>query len=289
MKTFKIDEQDQGVRADIFISRALTQYTRSSLSKLFELNNVTINDKPVKPSRKLVAGDKLNIDISPLTKKIKPQKIDILYEDKDMIVMDKPAGMLTHSKGSFNPEPTVADFLKTKIIDPNLSGNRAGIVHRLDRATSGVIIGAKNKPTQDYLQKQFAKRNVKKTYTAVVHGKPSDQKAVIDAPIARNAKRPQTFKVQPDGKPAQTEYEIIKTTNINGKTVSILRLKPKTGRTHQLRVHARYMGHPIVGDRLYSDDSADNMYLHASELELTLPNGTRAVFTSPEPKIFSEL
>jgi RluA family pseudouridine synthase len=191
--------------------------------------------------------------------------------------------VLTHALGKHGNEPSVASFLRHKV--SGIAGERAGIVHRLDRATSGVIIGAKNPRALSFLQKQFSQRKVKKTYTAVVEGQPQPSEAIIDMPIERNPKAPATFRTGQNGKPAVTHYQVLQT----GAKHSLLELKPETGRTHQLRVHLAKIGHPIVGDPLYGHGAyGDRLFLHAQQLELTLPGGQRRTFTSPLPAIFKE-
>jgi 23S rRNA pseudouridine1911/1915/1917 synthase len=160
-------------------------------------------------------------------------------------------------------------------------------VHRLDRATSGVIIAAKSSESLKYLQKQFSQRRTKKTYYAVVEDWPEQDDALIDATLLRNPKKPQTFKVGAGGKPAQTEYKVVKKFEKSGQKYTLLELKPVTGRTHQLRVHLAYIGHPIVGDAVYGK-AGGYTYLHAARLEATLPGGERKVFEAPLPKIFKE-
>jgi 23S rRNA pseudouridine1911/1915/1917 synthase len=207
--------------------------------------------------------------------------LPIIYEDDDCIVIDKPLGVLSHSKGAFNPEATVASWLSQYL--NGISGERAGIVHRLDRLTSGVMVCAKNDRSQAWLQKQFSQRKTKKTYVAIVSGKLTEDVAVIDMPIERNPKKPQTFRVGINGKSAVTAYKLIKQTD----RYTMLELKPTTGRTHQLRVHLKQLGHSIVGDPLYGGEKAERMFLHAFELELTLPNKQRKIFKSRLPKSFN--
>ena len=165
-----------------------------------------------------------------------------------------------------------------------MEGDRSGIVHRLDRVTSGVMICAKTPEALESLQKQFALRKTEKTYLAIVSGNLSPDKALIDMPIERNPKKPQTFRVGPNGKLAKTRYEVVKT--VPG--YSLVRLQPETGRTHQLRVHLAQLGHPIVGDSLYGGQPADRVYLHALSLAITLPNGKRQTFEAPEPASFKQ-
>ncbi len=282
----KINESAIGLRADVLVTQRYSNFSRSTLLTLFDRQLVTINGKPAKPGQKIRLGDKLSID-DKILKKI-PSKIDlpIIYEDKDVLVINKPAGILTHSKGTFNEEPTVASFIRDKI-DQSLTGNRAGIVHRLDRATSGVIICAKNLPTQTWLQKQYSQRKVQKQYLAIVEGKLKTQRAIIDAPIARNPKNPRSFMVNNHGKSAQTEYRVIESFQRAGKAYSVVSLKPVTGRTNQIRVHLKFIGHPIVGDDLYGHPGG-NLMLHARQLKITLPGGKNTVFSVPEPQYFKD-
>lgn len=283
-----VTSDDVGKRADIYVAEHLQKYTRSSLKVLFQSGKIKVNGKIIDVAYKLRENDKIEIDDSQL--KASPKKIElpVIYEDEDVIVMNKPAGILTHSKGALNFEPSVASFIKSKLTDKSLTSNRAGIVHRLDRPTSGVIIAAKHAKAMTHLQKQFSTRNVKKSYLAIVEGEPEPKKAIIDAPIGRNPRKPQTFKVGSAGKPSQTEYRTLKKLELDGKSASLVEFKPKTGRTHQIRVHAAYIGHPLVGDFVYGHE-APKMYLHANSLELTLPNSQRKVFEVEPPADFKEL
>lgn len=287
MQEFKATDADIGVRADIFITGQYPDFSRSSLESLFDTDNVKLNSKAVKASYKLRAGDSLAVDDSLIKQVPKPVKLPIIYEDDDVVVIDKPAGVLSHSKGLLNNEPTVASFIQPKL-SGEMGGNRAGIVHRLDRGTSGVMIAAKNSVAQTWLQKQFSTRKTKKTYLAVVEGVLEPTKAIIDAPIARNLKQPQSFYVNGYGKPSQTRYKVLKELPKNGPQLSLVELRPLTGRTHQIRVHLKYINHPIVGDHVYGSDG-NGLMLHAASLEITLPNRTRRVFSSEPPEYFKKL
>ncbi len=280
-------EKDEAKRVDVFLAENLPDFSRSSLAGLFDKKLVMVNGHMVKPSYKLREKDKLKADISLLTAQPDNIKLPIIYEDDAVIVINKPAGVLTHSKGGLNTEATVASFIGPMLNDENLIGNRAGIVHRLDRATSGVIITAKNAKALKQLQKQFSTRKVSKIYLAIVDGVPSPQEAIIDAPIERNPKQPQTFRVGGSGKPSQTRYKVLKVLNKSTNLCSLLELNPQTGRTHQLRVHLKYIGHPVVGDRVYGH-AGDNLYLHAKSLEITLPGVKKKKFEASEPKIFKD-
>jgi 23S rRNA pseudouridine1911/1915/1917 synthase len=287
MMEFKADSATVGSRLDVAVANQYPQYTRSSLELLFDKSMVLVNGKPVRPAYKVRPGDSVQVDETYLKTEPEAIELPIIYEDSDVLVLNKPAGLLTHSKGALNLEPTVASFIKPKLTDKELGGNRAGIVHRLDRPTSGVIITAKSSESQNWLQKQFSQKKVKKTYISIIEGTPKEMAAIIDTPIARNPKRPQTFTVSSLGKPAATEYKVLKEFQRNNKHFSEIELKPTTGRTHQLRVHLSYIGNPIVGDRVYGH-GGDYMYLHAKELEITLPNRKRQVFRASIPPQFKE-
>lgn len=267
-------------RLDHFLSSKIPQVSRSFLQHLIDEGKVTVDGKNEKAGYKLKSSDSIevNFDFSNL----KPAKIDlpVLYEDDECIVINKPNGVLTHSKGAFNPEGTVASFIQPKL--KGLDGDRGGVVHRLDRATSGVLIAAKTPEALGWLQKQFSQRKVKKTYYAVIEGEPELKKAIIEVPIERNPKDPKTFRPGNAGKPAVTEYEVVK----SGNGYSLLKLQPTTGRTHQLRVHLKYLGHPIVGDPIYEGKDHQRLLLHAEKLELTLPNHERKVFEAKLPAEF---
>lgn len=277
--------EPQPARLDHFVTQQVPQLNRSFVKKLCEQQKVLHNGHAVTKSGATVRQDdtvEVNVNINELSQ-TQPINLPILYEDDDCIVIDKPAGILTHSKGQFNPEGTVATFIQPKLRE--LKGERAGIVHRLDRVTSGVIICAKHPAAMQWLQKQFSQRKTKKTYTAVVAGVPEPKEAIIDIPVERNPKKPKAFYASSTGKPALTHYRIVK----EGALYSLLELKPETGRTHQLRVHMAYIKHPIFGDELYGAKPADRVYLHAHQLEITLPNRQRKVFTSPVPKSFARV
>ncbi len=271
-------------RLDVALLDRYPNLSRSLIQKLIKHGYVTVNGiVATKTGMMLKGSEHLEVDTSRMNEPLDELVLDVLYEDENCVVVNKPAGILTHSKGAFNPESTVASWLKTrKNYAFAMDEERGGIVHRLDRATSGVIICAKNKKTLGMLQKQFQLRTVKKLYVAKVSGVLNPDHAILDLPIERNPKKPQTFRVGINGKSAQTEYEVIKS---NDK-YSLVNLMPKTGRTHQLRVHLEYIRHPIIGDVLYGGGKADRLYLHAKQLEITIPEGVRKVFTVPEPKVF---
>jgi len=276
------DENAAGMRLDVFITGHLPQLSRAFVGKLIKQNKVTVNGSTTtKTGYKVRAGDKTIIDYN-LNKldQIPSIKLPIIYEDETCVVINKPVGVLAHSKGAFNPEATVASWLSSRI--KGMEGERAGIVHRLDRATSGVMICAKTPEALAWLQKQFSQRKVQKTYIALVKGQPKEPEAIIDMPIERNPKAPATFRVGVGGRPAVTHYKVIEASEY----YSLLELQPTTGRTHQLRVHLAQIGHPIVGDALYGGEPAERLFLHAEKLGITLPNRQRQAFQARLPQAF---
>ena len=288
MQEFLVDKSDVGQRVDIFLANQFPEFTRSALSNLFGQAGILVNNTVSKAGYRLRNGDRIQIDTSMFFLKPPHLELPVIYEDNNVAVINKPAGVLTHAKGVLNTEATVASFLHSKINDKHLSGNRAGIVHRLDRDTSGVIIGAKNSATAIWLQKQFANRKVEKTYLAIVKGWLSEPAAKIEVPLARNPRRPQTFHADHSGKRAETTYKVIKKIEKRSGRYSLIEMKPTTGRTHQLRVHMAYIGHPIIGDKIYGSALIGPMMLHAKSLKLTLPDHKKHIFKTPLPARFNE-
>lgn len=262
------------VRLDHLLVQQHPEYNRSNLQTFIKQGFVTVNGQVVtKPNAKFPPDVQISLTV-PVNPDLPPCP-PIIYEDDNILVLNKPTGLLSMAKGEYCPEPTLESY--------------GLLVHRLDRDTSGVVILAKNPATQKMLRKQFQDRKTHKTYYAVVIGHPKLAEAMIDLPIARNLKRPTTFQVDQNGKSSQTYYKVIK----SNQNYSLLELKPKTGRTHQLRVHLKYLGTPILGDPVYSDlakHPAPRLFLHASALEITIPGpdgGVRRTFSAPLPADFN--
>lgn len=276
-------EISRAERLDQRVIEQLPTLTRSYGSKLIANGKVQVNGEVItKAGYKMRPGDTVAVDHDEsIFLTIPTIKLSVVYEDDDCVVIIKPAGLLTHSKGAFNAEATVATWLRSRM--HSMAGERAGIVHRLDRATSGIMICAKTPAAHDWLQKQFSQRKAKKQYVAIVSGQLEPPEAIIDMPIERSPKRPQTFRVGSNGRQAATAYKTIRTT----EHYSLIELRPETGRTHQLRVHLTHLKHPVVGDILYAGHPAERLYLHACKLELTVPNGTQQVFEAPLPESFN--
>ena len=240
-----------------------------------------VNGEVITSSKKsLGEDDGVTVHI-PAATDYSAESLPVIFENDDVIVMNKPSGVLTHSKGAVNEEFTVADFVRTRMSEPE-DTNRPGIVHRLDRATSGIIIAAKHAEAKHHLQKQFQDRKAKKEYIAITRGIPKHPAAAIDIPIERNPKEPSKFRVGTNGKDAHTAYEVIG----HNDRFAVISLKPTTGRTHQLRVHLEYLGTPIVGDDVYSGGKSPigRLALHARSLEITLPGGERRTFVAEPPE-----
>lgn len=268
-------------RLDLLLKARFPEYKRGTLQNFIKSGYVTVNGSVVKkPNAEIVTenaeGEALEPELTLRVPERKPApEAEVIYEDDNVLVINKPAGLLSMAKGEWTAEPTLEDY--------------GLLVHRLDRDTSGVVILAKNEATQKSLRKQFQERRTHKTYFAVTSGVPKLPAAEINLPIARNLKRPTTFMVDPKGKPAVTYYTVL-TTSTTGKR-SLIELKPVSGRTHQLRVHLKYLGCPILGDRVYGKEEATRLFLHAGQLEITIPGedgGERVSFTAPLPPEFEK-
>ena len=247
-------------------------YTRGELQKFIKLGLVKVNGKVQTIASTPVAEEDELILEEPKTTTERPP---VIYEDDNVIIFNKPAGMLSMKKGAYLPETSIDDF--------------GELAHRLDRDTSGVIAVAKNPETKGFLQKQFQERHAHKIYYAIVEGEPKQSHAIISVPLARNLKYPTTFIPGPDGREAITEYKVLESKN----GLSLIELKPKTGRTHQLRIHMNYIGCPILGDKVYNPKGrkADRMYLHAASLEITIPgkpHNERKIFKADLPNEFNK-
>ena len=271
-KVLSEDEKaPEKIRLDILMSGIFKSYNRSTLQKFIEYGFVTVDGELVKKANtKYEPGVKIDLRIPKIMKNADLVP-GVIYEDDHVLVLNKPAGLLSMAKGEYCPENTLERY--------------GLLVHRLDRDTSGVVILAKDEETQKFLKKQFQDRKAHKIYNAVIEGQLKLKEARIDLPLARDLKRPTTFKVDPNGKPAETFYKVLQ----ENADYSLVELRPTTGRTHQLRVHLKYLGHPILGDRVYGEKKAGRLYLHARELEITLPGGKRQTFVTPLPKEFENV
>tara|TARA_B100000686_G_scaffold319733_1_gene370727 strand:+ start:141 stop:965 length:825 start_codon:yes stop_codon:yes gene_type:complete len=265
------------------------------LQKLIEIGRVEVNTKRIKANYKLREGDTVSMTVpDPEVLSVVPQSIplNVIYEDEHLLVVDKSAGMVTHPAPG-NPTETLVNALLYHCSDlPGINGvERPGIVHRLDKETSGLIVVAKTNQAQKSLGDQFKARNVKKQYLALVKGVIQVDRGVIDSAIGRHKFHRKKMSINEYGRKALTEYEIVN--RYDGYT--FLRLFPKTGRTHQIRVHLASIGHPILGDKLYGGDKTaknlpqmDRHALHSSKLEFDHPaTAERMNFEAPVPADFN--
>lgn len=267
----KEPEKTSKIRLDTMMVSIYKSYNRSTLQKFIKNGFVKVNGETIeKPNFLVEDGTKIELNV-PDDMKNADVKPETIYEDENVLVLDKPAGLLSMSKGGYCPEKTLEDF--------------GLLVHRLDRDTSGVVILAKNPETQTFLRRQFQDRKAHKTYFAILTGVPKLKEARLNLPIMRDLKHPTTFRVDPRGKESETFYKVLK----NDSKHSLVELRPTSGRTHQLRVHMKYLEHPILGDPIYGVEKADRLYLHAGSLEITLPGGVRKTFEAKIPESFENV
>jgi 23S rRNA pseudouridine1911/1915/1917 synthase len=296
-KTFDIIVAPSSARTrlDVFLSKE-TGITRSQIDKLIRSGSVKINGRDVKQSLRVKADDRIKI-IIPEAESISavPQKIslDIVYEDKDVIVINKPAGIVVHPAAG-NPDGTLVNALLFHCKDLSSIGGcvRPGVVHRLDKDTSGLIMFAKNDAAHLELSRQLKDRKVRKIYVALVRGEVRGTSGVIDAPLGRNPVNRKKMAVITSDKlkkrEAVTHYKVVQ----RFKGYTLLELDLKTGRTHQIRVHLAHIGHPIVGDATYSrksDPLANRQLLHAQILGFYHPvTGRYMEFKAEMPEDIKE-
>jgi len=276
--------KDIGKRLDLFICERIPKLSRSRVQKLISQGNVFVNGEKKQKSYALKRGNNIELIIPPLVKlETRPEdiKVDIIYEDKDLIVLSKPAGMVVHPSPGHSAKTIVNALLfHTKFLSKIGGALRPGIVHRLDKQTSGLMIVAKNDDTHKNLSEQFKKRSIKKTYLALVKGRIKEDEGKINAPIGRSRKNRKRMSVIPTGKEAITEFKVLK----RFKNFTLIEVKPITGRTHQIRIHLSYIGNPVFGDILYGGKREiekelrlNRQFLHALKLEFKHPKDGKNV------------
>ena len=289
-------ESAAGQRIDKYLSGQLADLSRSYLQKLLKDGGVEVNKKPVKSNYKLSEGDQIRLEVP---EAVEPEitaedmDLDILYEDKDIILVNKPKGMVVHPAAG-NWTGTLVNALMFHCGD-SLSGingeHRPGIVHRIDKDTSGLLVVAKNDSAHQSLAAQIAAHTAYRGYEAIVVGSPREEQGTVDKPIARHKTDRKRMAIVEGGREAITHYTVIK--RYRGYTHMAFQLE--TGRTHQIRVHMAAIGHPIIGDPVYGlkKDRFSNIggqCLHAAKLTLTHPRtGERMTFSAPLPEYFTEI
>ena len=288
----------RGERLDSALAEVLPDISRSQCQRLIKSGLVTIDGRPVKGSQRLTGNEQIQVIIpEPKSSNLVPENIplDVLFEDEDILVINKPAGMVVHPAAG-NESGTLVNAIVYHYPDlPGIGGEkRPGIVHRLDKGTSGLIIVARNDRALRHLQAQFKERSVKKCYLALVTGRFHKREVLIDASIGRNPNDRKKMAVIPlnqssKSRPAQTKVSLVKYYG----DYSLVRCQPVSGRTHQIRVHLSYIGFPIVGDLLYGTRkpkfSLKRTFLHAAEITFHHPSTDREVsFKSELPDELSD-
>ena len=282
-------------RLDSYISKSNLDLSRSMVQKLIKENRVFVNGKNEKESYKIKVNDNITIQIEePKSSKLEAQDIplDIIYEDNDIIVINKPKGMVVHP-GNGNPDNTLVNAVLAHC-KGSLSGIggeiRPGIVHRIDKDTSGLIIVAKNDKSHINLSEQIKNHEVTKIYTALVKGNISEDEATIDMTIGRDKKDRKKMSVTRDGKEAVSHIKVVKRYG----NYTLIRVKIDTGRTHQIRVHMAKIGHPVVGDEVYSSGKNEfgvkGQMLHSTILKFKHPiSGKEIMLEAPLPQYFEDV
>jgi len=285
-KVYHCIADKHGARLDKYVCEKYPELSRTQVQKLIAGGYITVNDHVAKARLRLNIGDRLRITIPPTPpSRLMPEAIplNILYEDDDLLVIDKPAGLTVHPAPG-HPAHTLVNAIVSRF--PHLAdigdSLRPGIVHRLDKDTSGVMLVAKNNVAQANLVDQFKARLVVKAYLALVKGRLTPENGVIEAPIGRDPRNRKRMAVVAEGREARTEYQVIKYIG----DYTLLEVRPQTGRTHQIRVHLSAIGYPVVGDKVYGVKSAylSRQFMHACRLGFKLPStGKYVEFKSELP------
>lgn len=288
-----VEINDSGKRIDKYLNEN-TEYTRSKIQKMIENGNILVNDIKVKDSYKVKENDYITIEALEETTDILPENIplDIYYEDDDLIVVNKPSGMVVHpAPGNYTGTLVNALIYHTNNLSKVNTNIRPGIVHRIDADTSGLLLVAKNDKSHDILAEAIQKKEVVREYIALVEGIIMEDTATIDAPIGRDKKdRKKMTVTSENSKDAVTHIRVLE----RYKDSTLIRCKLETGRTHQIRVHLSYIGHPVVNDPVYGHkkliDKDFGQMLHAEKLGLVHPTTKEYMeFTAEPPKRFQEI
>ena len=299
MKKYIANKQDKDIRLDKVISKNFEDLSRVTIQRLIEKEKILVNNKKQKASYKVQENDLITIEQETVKQlELKPEDIplDIVYEDNHIIVVNKQKGLVVHP-GNGNPDGTLVNAIMN-ICKNSLSGIggelRPGIVHRLDKDTSGLIIIAKNDKAHINLTNQISERKIKKTYIALVRGNIKENEATINMPIARSAKDRTKMAVEKKGKEAITHFKVLNRYEYNKTNYTLLEINIETGRTHQIRVHLSQIGFPVVGDMVYSNGKNPfgvvGQMLHAQKLEFTHPiTNKKMILEAKLPKYFEDV
>jgi 23S rRNA pseudouridine1911/1915/1917 synthase len=303
--TFQIDSHAAGLRLDAYLASQIEGWSRARLQRLIEAEDVLVNGKPAKPSYKLREHDELEVELTaPVSTSFVPEPIpiEIVYEDETLVVVNKPAGLVVHPAAGIH-SGTLANALAYHFqqLPDSGAGVRPGIVHRLDRDTSGLLVVAKTEAALEHLSDQFRDRTVFKSYVALVHGRVSAESGRIDQPLARDPSNRTRMAVVRGGRSALSLYRVRQ----RFERFTLLDVELKTGRTHQIRVHLAWLKHPVVGDETYGAGRDNTIqdpqirarvrnlgrhFLHAEKLAFTHPQtNERVEFSSALPLELSGL
>lgn len=289
---FEFQIEQKSGRVDKYLTTELETMSRSKVQNLIADGYVFVNGETIKANYKLEAGDKVEVFVpEPEAVDVEAEDIplDIIYEDKDIVLVNKAQGMVVHP-GAGNPNGTLVNALLFHIKDlSGINGEiRPGIVHRLDKDTSGILIVAKNDEAHVNLSEQLQNRTVKRKYWALVHGVLPHEHGTINAPIGRDPKDRQKFTVIKGGKEAISHFRVLERI----QKFSLMEVSLETGRTHQIRVHLNYIDHPVAGDKIYGPKKSlegNGQFLHARMLEFTHPRtGETMSFEAELPALFEE-
>jgi len=285
IKTLQFNSPVPNIRLDKYLTQVLPQFSRAYLQKLIVQGYVLVNGQRTKASQKLDKGDRITVELPPLAGRplAEPIPLAIIYEDEDILVIDKPAGLTVHPAPG-HPSHTLVNAILAHCPGLAMSkeATRPGIVHRLDKDTSGLIVIAKNDLAREYLAAQFKSRTVTKGYLVLVNGKLSPEQGIIEAPIGRDPHSRRKMAIAEAGKEASTKYQVRKYLD----NYTLVEVTPLTGRTHQIRLHLSAIGCPVVGDSIYGIKSAylNRQFMHAYRLGFRLPSTKQyQEFTSPLP------
>ncbi|MFV4979148.1 RluA family pseudouridine synthase [Lactobacillus delbrueckii] len=291
-REYELTAEESGQRLDKYLAGEMTDLSRSRIKELVQAGEVLVNGKKSKVSYKVQKGDLIQVTVLPLEPlKLEAENIplDIVYEDEDIIVVNKLQGMVVHPAAG-HPSHTLVNALlyHTRDLADSPEGFRPGIVHRIDKDTSGLLMVAKNAAARESLEKQLAAKSNKRQYLAIVHGNFVEEEGTIDAPIGRNPKDRKQMAVVEKGKSAVTHFKVLE----QYQGYSLVECQLETGRTHQIRVHMAYIGHPLAGDPLYGPRKTlpgHGQFLHAKTLGFEQPStGEWLEFSVQPPEIFQQ-
>ncbi len=285
---FTVAEENEGDRLDKVIAVRAPELSRTKVQRLIDAGAVTVNGDPCKPAYRVEPGDQVAMVLPEEpepTVRPEPIPLDVIYEDEHLLVVNKPAGMVVHPAPG-HPGGTLVNAVLAHA--PEVAGvgrpERAGLIHRLDKETSGLIVVAKDEATLVAMQRQFKRRQVAKTYLALVEGHVQPPEGIVEVPLGRDKRHRQKMAARRDGKKARTMYRVLETFDRH----TLLEVHPYTGRMHQVRVHLAWLGYPIVGDAVYGRRRQrllqERHFLHAAQLCFTHPAaGEQVTFQAPLP------